>query len=391
MTNITLFSQIINRLDRHDFSSLVKKHQSDKHQKGINSWTHLVSMLFCHFSKANSLREITNGLKSATGNLNHLGFMHKTPSKSSMSYINEHRNWEVFRDYYYQLLGMFQADADFKQTKFKIKNKKILILDSTTITLCLSLYNWASYSQTKGAIKLHALLDYDGCLPVYVHITDGKKSDVEIAKQMDFPKNSVIVADRGYLDFEMLNRWDSKGINFVLRLRDDVRYIDMKENPLPEATDQHILKDERILLTNKESREKYPEQLRRIAVYDSQNNQTIILITNNFSWTASTIAELYKQRWQIEIFFKILKTHLKIKSFVGTSCNAVLIQIWTALITLLILKYLKQIGKYNWCLSNLIAFLRMNLFVKISLQEWLDEPFKPPEDDIYKQLQVNLF
>ena len=351
-------------------------------------------MLFCHFSKANSLREITNGLRSATGNLNHLGFMHKTPSKSSLSYINEHREWGLFRDYYYQLLGVFQENVNFSaggSGKFKIKDKKILILDSTTITLCLSLYNWASYSQTKGAIKLHALLDYDGCLPVYVNITDGKKHDVEIAKHINFPKNSVIVADRGYLDFEMLKGWDSSGINFVLRLRDDVQYIDMKENPLPEDTDQHILKDERIMLINKDSRDKYPKQLRRVVVYDIENNQTIVLITNNFSWTASTIAELYKQRWQIEIFFKILKTHLKIKSFVGTSRNAVLIQIWTALITMLILKYLKHLGKYNWCLSNLIAFLRMNLFVKISLQEWLDEPFKPPEDDIYKQLQVNLF
>lgn len=390
-TNITILAQIIQRLNRQKFNSLVKRHESDKHNKGINSWTHFVAMLFAQLAKANALREISNGLISAGGNLNHLGLMHKVPSKSALSYVNRNRTWELFKDYYFELLEEFRAEGKFKQKKFRIRSKKILLLDSTTITLCLSLYNWASYSQTKGAIKLHALLDYDGCLPVFVNVTDGKVADVKVAKQLNLPKNSVVVADRGYIDFEMLNRWNKEGISFVVRLKDDIETIDMKELPLPEGKDEHIIKHERMLLGNKESRDKYPRQLRRVVVYDRQNDTTIILITNNFSWTAATIAELYKQRWQVEIFFKILKSHLKIKSFLGTSHNAVMIQIWTALIAILLLKYLKQIAKYNWCLSNLIAFLRMNLFVKISLQEWLDEPFKPPPEEIYKQIQEKLF
>lgn len=387
MSNITLFSQIINKLNRYSFNKIVERHKSDRFSKGINSWTHLVSMLFCHLAKANSLREISNGLRSSTGNLNHLGINNKCPSKSSLSYINKNRNWELFKDYYFELLNKYQTIAGFKQIKFRIK-KRILLLDSTTISLCLSLYNWARYRQTKGAIKLHTLLDYNGCLPVYVNMTDGRKHDVEIAKSLNLPSDSVVVADRAYLDFKLLYKWHEKGINFVIRLKEPITYIDVKENPLPEGKDEHILKDELVMLID--SKDKYPKKLRRVAVWDHKNQQTIELITNNFYWTASTIAELYKQRWMIEIFFKELKQHLKINSFVGTSRNAVLIQIWTALITLLVLKFLKQIAKYNWSLSNLVAFLRMNLFVKIVLQEWLDKPFKPPREAILNQ-QMNLF
>jgi hypothetical protein len=387
MTNITLFAQIINKINRTCFHNLTKRHNSDKHSKGINSWTHLISMLFCHLAKANSLREISNGLKSATGNLNHLGIMDKVPSKSSISYINKHRNSDLFRDYFYSLLSYFQRITSFKQIKFKIKNK-IYLLDSTLISLCLSLYDWAHYNKVKGAIKLHTLLDYDGCMPSYINITTGKDSDVKIAKRIILEPNTVLVADRGYLDFDLLYKWDTWKVNFVIRLKENIKYISYKETPLPEMKNQNILIDEKIKLLD--SYGKYPKFLRRVAVYDEANKSTIEILSNNFTWTAETIAELYKQRWCIEIFFKELKQHLKIKTFVGINENSVLIQIWTALITILILKYLKQISKYGWCLSNLIAFLRMNLFVKINLHQWLDEPFKPPGKEI-ESIQMKIF
>jgi len=378
MPNITLFAQIIRKLDRYSFKKIVDKHQSDKHHKGINSWTHLVSMLFCQFAKANSLREISNGLRSATGNLNHLG-VNFAPSKSSLSYINKHRTWEVFRDYYFAIQNHFRREVPFKRIKFKSKLKKIFILDATTISLCLSVFDWARFRRTKGAIKLHMLLDYDGCLPSYVCMTGGKCNDVKVAQRLELPPDSLVVADRAYMDFALLYRWHTSGIHFVVRLKKNVKYKRIKENPLPDHADQHILLDELILLDPFNSGTSYPERLRRVVVYNTENEQLIELITNQFSWTASTIAELYKQRWQIEIFFKTVKQMLKIKTFVGTSKNAVLIQIWTALITILILKYLKQLAKYDWCLSNLIAFLRMTLFSKIDLQKWLDEPFHPPD------------
>lgn len=384
MANITLFSQIICRLNRFSFTRLVKEKETDKHQKGYNSWTHLVAMLFCQFAKSQSVRDISNGLRSATGNLNHLG-VDKAPSKSSISYQNKNRNWELFRDYYYHLLGSLGQQVGFKQVKFKIKSK-IFFLDSTTISLCLSIFDWAKYKTAKGAVKMHTLLDFDGNLPSYVNITDGKTADNKGAYEIPLLKGSVIVADRFYNDFYLLNLWDSKGVFFVVRHKENIQYKVIKENELPISRHQHILKDEIIELKNKSSIEKYSKKLRRVAVWDDLNQQVIELITNQMSWSANTIGELYKSRWNVEIFFRDIKQLLHIKSFIGTSQNAVMIQIWTALITILILKALKAMAKFNWHLSNLVAFIRLNLFVKIDLQHWIDKPFEeyyaPPPENI---------
>ena len=383
MTNINLFSQIISKLDRQNFSKLVKAKETDKHNKGYNSWTHLVSMLFCQFAKSQSVRDISNGLRSATGNLNHLG-IDKAPSKSTISYQNKHRNWELFREYYYQLFESLGQQASFKRVKFRIKSK-IFLLDSTTISLCLNIFDWAKYKTAKGAVKMHTLLDFDGNLPAYVNITDGKTADNKGAYEIPLLKGSVIVADRFYNDFSLLHVWDSNKIYFVIRHKENIQYTTIKENDLPDNKHQHILKDEIIELKNKSSKEKYPKRLRRVVVWDDINNQVIELITNQMTWSANTIGELYKSRWEVEIFFRDIKQLLHIKSFIGTSENAVLIQIWTALITILILKALKAMAKYNWHLSNLVAFIRLNLFVKINLQLWIDNPFEennepPPQN-----------
>ena len=377
MANLSLFSQIVSKLDRSIFSKLVSKHNTDKHQKGYNSWTHLVSMLFCQFAKSQSVRDISNGLRSATGNLNHLG-VQKAPSKSNISYQNKHRDSDLFKAYYYELLGSLGQQAALKRVKFRIKSK-ILLLDSTTISLCLSVFDWAKYKTAKGAVKMHTLLDFDGNLPVYVNITNGKTADNKGANDIPLVKGSVIVADRFYNDFHLLNVWDSNEVFFVIRHKDNLQYAIIQENDLPENRHQHILKDEVIELKNEGSKEKYSKKLRRVAVWDEKNQQVIELITNQMNWSANTIGELYKSRWQVEIFFREVKQLLHIKSFVGTSENAVKIQIWTALITILILKALKAIAKYSWHLSNLVGFIRLNLFVKIDLQLWLDKPFEDPK------------
>ena len=389
MTNVTLFSQIISQLDRLNFSKLVKEKGTDKHHKGYNSWTHLVAMLFCQFAKSQSVRDISNGLRSATGNLNHLG-IDRAPSKSTISYQNKHRNWELFREYYYQLLGRLGQQAGFKQVKFRIKSK-IFLLDSTTISLCLSLFDWAKYKTAKGAVKMHTLLDFDGNLPAYINITNGKTADNKGAYDVPLLKGSVIVADRFYNDFSLLNIWDSKGVYFVIRHKENIQYTVIKENELPEKRHQHILIDEIIELKNTSSKSKYPKRLRRVVVWDDVNKQTIEIITNQFTWAANTIGELYKSRWQVEIFFREIKQLLHIKSFIGTSENAVMIQIWTALITILVLKALKAMAKFNWHLSNLVAFIRLNLFVKINLQQWLDKPFEESPKPLSNNLQGVLF
>jgi hypothetical protein len=389
MTNITLFSQIIAKLDKANFSKLVKDKQTDKHNKGYNSWTHLVSMLFCQFAKSQSVRDISNGLRSATGNLNHLG-IEKAPSKSTISYQNKHRNWELFKDYYYLLLERLGQQAKFKQVKFKIKSK-IFLLDATTISLCLNIFDWAKYKTAKGAIKMHTLLDFDGNLPAYINISDGKTADNKGAYDIPLLKGSVIVADRFYNDFSLLNVWDSNGVYFVIRHKENIQYTVIKENELPEKRHEHILTDQIIELKNKVSKEKYPKKLRRVTVWDDINEQVIELITNQISWTANTIGELYKSRWNVEIFFRDIKQLLHIKSFIGTSQNAVMIQIWTALITILVLKALKAMDKFGWHLSNLVAFIRLNLFVKIDLQTWIDNPFEEFKEPPEKNIQGVLF
>ncbi len=201
----------------------------------------------------------------------------------------------------------------------------------------------------------------------------------------------MIVADRYYNDFSLLNIWDSKGVYFVIRHKENLQYIVIKENILPENRHPHILKDEIIEFKNTGSKQRYPKRLRRVVVWDEVNEQSIELITNQKSWTAKTVGELYKSRWQVEIFFREIKQLLHIKSFIGTTENAVMIQIWTALITILILKALKAMAKFGWHLSNLVAFIRLNLFVKIALQQWLDKPFQEPKEPPENYLQGVLF
>lgn len=389
MVNVTLFSQIISKLDRPCFMKLVQKHKTDKHSKGFDSWSHLISMLFCQFAKSQSVRDISNGLRSATGNLNHLGNV-SAPSKSNLSYRNKTRSWELFRDYYYVLLERLGQQAAQKRTKFRIK-AKILLLDATTISLCLSLFDWARYKTAKGAVKMHTLLDYDGHLPAYVNITDGKTADNKGAYDIPLLKGSVVVADRFYNDLSLLNVWDSNGVYFVVRHKDNLAFRTITELELPEKRHQHLLKDEIVELTGKASRKKYPKRLRRVAIWDDENEQVVQVVTNNMDWAASTIAELYRARWQVEIFFREIKQLLHIKSFIGTSANAVMVQIWTALITVLVLKALKATAKYKWHLSNLVAFIRLNMFVKIDLQYWLDHPFEPKRPPPPKHIQGVLF
>lgn len=376
MINLTLFAQIVSKLDRFGFGKLVSKFGTDKHAKGFDSWTHLISMLFCQLAKSQSVRDISNGLRSATGNLNHLG-VNRAPSKSSISYQNMHRDWRLFRDYYFHLLNCFGQHAAFRKFRFRIK-AKILLLDATTISVCLKLFDWAQYKTAKGAVKLHTLLDYEGHIPVFMRITDGKTGDNRAAFGIPLPKGSVVVADRFYADLRLLNVWDSNGSLFVVRHKENLKYKVIRKNELKTDRHPHVRADEIIELNIPRSKERYPKRLRRVAVWDEGNQEEVELLTNQFSWSANTVGEIYRCRWQIEIFFRDVKQLLHIKSFIGTSENAVMIQIWTAMIAILILKMLKALAQYKWYLSNLVGFIRLNLFVKIDLQHWLDHPFTEP-------------
>ncbi len=255
------------------------------------------------------------------------------------------------------------------------------LLDSTLISLTLSVYDWAHYTTTKGAVKMHTLLDYDSLLPEFVSITDGKGSDNKAAFDIPVNPHSIVVADRGYCDYALLKHWDSTKVFFVVRHKDNIRYNTVIERPLPEKGAQDVLIDEEIEFELPSAKGKYPKRLRRIAVWNDEHGFTVELLTNNFSLAASTIAAIYKARWDIEIFFRNLKQFLRVKSFIGTSRNAVEIQIWTALITILLLTWLKHIAKYNWAMANLVVSLRLNTFTKIDLNKRLNEPFTPPPEE----------
>ncbi len=388
MINVTLFSQVLQIVPRDLLKKISNQHSSDKHSKGIDTWNHLVSMLFCHFGKVNSLRDISNGMKVAGGNLNHLG-VGRAACKSALSYINANRNWKVFQDFYYGLLEHLTAEHKFQRKPGIKLKRKIFLLDSTTIPLCLKTFDWARFRKKKGAVKIHTLLDYDGCLPSYLYVSDGKKHDVTAAKEIPLPSGSVVVMDKAYVDFKWLSVLDSTGVFFVTRAKYNMQYRVLRSHKIKREDKSWLLEVKDVKLTGFYPQKYYPEPLRLVRIWDQENQAELTFLTNNLSWTAATVADLYKARWDIEIFFKQIKQHLKIKSFIGTSENAVMIQIWTAMITMLLLAYLKEKAKFAWHLSGMITFLRLNLFVKMNLWQWLDKPFeKPPDEPPNFQLQL---
>jgi hypothetical protein len=366
----SLFSQLVKFFDRNTFYRLVSKHQAERYSKGFESWDQFVAMLFCQLAQAKSLREISNGLSSCMGKLRHLG-METAPKRSTLSYANANRPWEMYQDLFYETLEFCRQTSNLKH-KFRFKNK-LLSLDSSTISLCLSLFPWAKFRQTKGAVKLHLLLDHDGYFPSFAHITNGKKHDVTIARQLPLSKGSIIAMDRAYNDYSLFAFWTAKEIYFVTRQKENADFEIIEERPIPK--NRNILADQLIRFTGYKANKKCPHIMRRVVVWDDEKQREIVLLTNHLEFGATTISAIYKDRWQIELFFKAIKQNLRIKTFVGTSENALYIQIWTALIAMLLIKYLQYKSKYGWSLSNLVALLRWNLFTYKSLWDWLDQPF----------------
>jgi hypothetical protein len=372
----SLFSQLLEQIPRTEFAALVKKHQGERHARGFTCWTQFVGMLFCQLAHADSLREICNGLACCMGKLVHLGIK-DAPNKSTLSYANQHRPAALYEDLFWSLLERFRSQGrlGIRQHKFRFKNK-LLSLDSTTISLCLSLFSWASFRRAKGGVKAHVLLDHDDYMPSFVLITEAKLHDSMILPLLRLAQGSIIVMDRAYNHYKQFSEWIAQGVFFVTRMKDNAAYRVVEKRNVPK--NRNILADEIIKLTGTQSQEKCPHYLRRIVVWDADKNREIVLLTNHFDFGATTIADIYKERWQIELFFKALKQNLKIKSFVGVSENALRIQIWTALIAMLLLKWLHHLSKAAWSLSNLASMLRLNLFTYRDLMEWIHDPFNTP-------------
>ncbi|MFQ6052529.1 MAG: IS4 family transposase [Candidatus Hydrothermarchaeota archaeon] len=381
----SIFSQILHIFPRMEFEKIVRQTQAEKGAKGFSCWQQFVAMMFCQLGQAHSLREICHGLASCFGKVKHLG-MKEAPKRSTLSYANEHRPWEVYQKVFFKLLSLCQGEFVGKK-KFRFRNK-LLSFDATLIELCASLFNWARYRRTKGAVKLHLLLDHEGYLPEFVHITEGKVHELRILRTLHFSPGTIVVFDRGCVDYELFSIWTEEGVYFVTRLKRNADYRVVQRNPVPERG--NILRDDLIQLHGFYSKKSCPYLLRRIVVWDAEKKEEIILLTNHLEFGATTISAIYKDRWQIEIFFKMLKQNLRVKTFVGTSANALKIQIWTALIAILILKYLQMKARIHWSLSNLVALLRLNLFTYRSLWRWINNPYEtPPIEPLPRQMSLD--
>ena len=380
----SLFSQLLSLIPRNDFHRAVRDHQAERGAKGLTSWAHFVSMLFCQFAQAKSLREISDGLRICLGKLIHVN-IRKAPPRSTLSYANAHRPWQMFEDLFYQVLE--QARRVAPQKKFRFKNK-LFSLDSTVVDLCLSLFPWAKFRRKKGAIKLHMLLDHDGYLPVFAHITEGAVHDVNIARLLALAPDSIVAMDRAYTDYTLFCAWTKKSIWFVTRMKNNAKYRVVLPIKIP--INRNILSDEIIALTGTGAAKKCPHYLRRVVVWDEENQREIVLLTNHTEFGATTIAAIYKDRWQIELFFKAIKQNLRIKTFVGTSPNALAVQIWTALLAVLILAICRFRSTFGWHLSRLIALLRVNLFTYRELWDWLNDPFHTPPLGPTEQLEMRI-
>ncbi len=371
----SIFSQLLQLFPRIEFEQAVKRHRSDYSAKGFTSWGQFVAMLFCQFGRAHSLREICGGLASCEGKLKHLG-VSDSPKRSTLAYANANRPWSLYQTVFEQLLAKCQVATASRgiRKKFRFKNK-LVSLDASVIDLSLSLFNWAQFCRTKGAVKLHLLLDHDGYLPSFAVVTTGKTSDIKVARRLRFERGTVVVMDRGYIDYEWFVRLTYQGVYFVTRLKDNASFEVVENRLTPTGT--HILKDQIVFFHSRAvaDREHF---FRIVEVWDEEKQRAFTFLTNQFEFAAATISAIYKDRWKVELFFKAVKQNLKIKTFLGTNANAVKTQIWTALIAMLVLRFLQLMSTFGWSLSNLAALLRHQLFVYRDLFAWLNAPFEGP-------------
>lgn len=368
----SLFSQMLNLIDRRDFDAAVIRTGAEQRSKGFSCWDQFVAMSFCQLAQAKSLREITQGLACCEGRLRHLG-IEESPARSTLSYANRVRPAALYEAVFQSVLARCHATSPGH--KFRFKNR-LLSLDSTVLELCASMFDWARFRRTKGAVKLHLLLDHDGYLPVFAHITEGAVADVSVAQQLILPPGSIVAMDRGYNDYRLFEVWSEEKIGFVTRLKSNAEYFVAETRA--KADKGLIRADELIQFQCLTAGRTIWKTYRRIEVWLEDKQESLVLLTNLLELSAVTIAAIYKERWHIELFFKALKQNLRIKTFVGTSANAVHIQIWTALIAILLLKYLQFKSRCAWALSHLVALLRWNLFSYRDLWAWLDHPLDTP-------------
>ena len=360
----TVFSQLLKYIPRHEFETLANRHHSGRSFRTASRWSQFVTMAMAQLAGRNSLRDIVENISAQVHRLYHLGSAKL--SRSNLSRINEDKPYALYEALFGKLLGRCQGMTPGHDFRF---DNPLYSLDASTIDLCLSAFPWAEFRTTKGAIKLHVGLNHDGYLPEFVTITEGKTSDIEVGRTLEFPKGSMVAIDRGYNDYDWYNQLTEKGIFFVTRLKSNAKTRVVSRRMV--LSGKGLTSDQTIEFTGVLTAKKCPIQLRRIGYRDPETGKHYVFLTNNFKLAAKTIADVYKARWQVELFFKWIKQNLKIKSFVGTSKNAVMTQIWIALCVYLLLAFIKFQSKLKKSMQQILRLLQLNLFEKRDLMALL--------------------
>jgi hypothetical protein len=385
-TGQTVFSQLLDFLPTYQFRKCVERYQGNRGIKGFSCWDHFLCMSFAQLTYRESLRDIEACLRSLRSKLYHSGIRSRV-SRSTIAYANENRNWQIYSDFAQVLI--YEAKKLYINDKFGVElDETVYALDSTTIDLCLSLFPWAKFRKQKGAVKLHTLLDLRGSIPSFIRVTDGKVHDVNILDELIPEPGSFYVMDRGYTDFARLYWLTQCFAFFVIRAKSNIDFHRVISNQVDKSTGLRC--DQIIALTGVKTSKIYPEKLRRIKYFDVENNKTLVFLTNNFSLPPLTVAELYRCRWKIELFFKWIKQHLRIKAFYGTSENAVKTQIWIAVSTYLLVAIVKKMLKIELSLYTILQILSVTVFEKMPILQVLTDN-ECINLEYYNPNQLNLF
>lgn len=366
----TILSQLISFLPKYEFDKCVKRYRGNYKVQSFTCWEQFIVMSFAQLTYRESLRDIEACLRSVQSKLYHSGVGSKI-SKSTLADANESRDWRIYADFAQVLIKrareLYKDDKDFSLEL----DEMVYALDSTTIDLCLSLFPWARFRKHKGAVKLHTLLDLRGSIPTFIEITDGLVHDVNILDLLVIEAGSFYVMDKGYIDYTRLFAITQASAYFVTRAKDNFAYRRLYSHRVDKQTGLRC--DQTVVLTGHYAKKDYPEKLRRVKYYDEKTGVTYVFLTNNFSITALMVAQLYKERWQIELFFKWIKQHLRIKSFFGTSRNAVFTQVWIAICVYLIVAIMKKEMKLQQSLYTILQILSISVFEKTPLQQAFQE------------------
>ncbi len=355
----TIFAQLLKLVSRHDFEALANQHHEGRKLRKMTRWTQFVALSLAQITGRASLRDIASNLGAQSFKLYHLGANKVT--RSSLARVNETQSYRLYETLFHKLLSRCQSVAP--RHGFRFKNK-LYSLDASTIDLCLSVFPWAEFRSTKGAVKLHVGLDHSGYLPTFMTVTEGKVHDVMVGRTLKLTKGSIVVFDRGYTDFTWYNQLNNEGIYFVTRQKRNATYTVTERRPVNK--EQGLTCDQTIYISGTKA-DDCPCALRRIGYRDPETGKHYVFLTNNFRLSAKTIADIYHSRWQIELFFKSIKQNLKIKTFLGTSKNAVLTQLWIAMCTYLLIAYIKFTSKLDLSIQQIIRLFQLNLFERRSL------------------------